>query len=120
MLLNGLELINHDSLRLYQFGPEFQVITEEMIPPLTLYFLENAAKPPYDVIMDLRHTTFFGSSFLEVLLKLWSRIKAQNGRLALAGLTPHCVDVLRVSHLDRLWTITDKLADAVALLKPPT
>jgi anti-anti-sigma factor len=65
----------------------------------------EAADPPV-VLLDLSHTTFFGSSFIEILFRLWNRLNSRpGGNFAICGLTTYCLEVLRITHLDTLWRL---------------
>jgi anti-anti-sigma factor len=85
------------------FQPDSARITEDCIPD-TLQFLLSAvqgARP--SILIDLEHVEFFGSSFIEVLFRVWNRIQHVHGRFALCSLTPNCAEVIEVTNLDRLW-----------------
>lgn len=76
----------------------------------------TAAVPP-KVAVDLSATDFFGSSFIEVLFRLWNRLQHKpGGKLVLVGLRPYCREVLEITHLDKLWAICETQADAVTAL----
>lgn len=66
------------------------------------------------VVVDLRHTTYFGSDFIAVLLKLWRRVRGRDGRFSLCHMSPTESEVLRVCELDKLWTICPTLEEALA------
>ena len=74
------------------------------------------ADPPL-VVIDMLHTEFFGSSFIEVLFRVWNRMNAiDGGDFAISGLSSYCKEVLQVTHLDELWKIYDSCDDAVKAL----
>jgi anti-anti-sigma factor len=60
------------------------------------------AEPPW-LVVDLSNVEFFGSSFIELLFRIWKRIQHRAGRFALCGLSPYCQEVLSVTNLDTLW-----------------
>jgi len=99
-------------------GPEFENLDETLLDQIRDQVLDAAknADPPL-VVIDLQHTKFFGSSFIEVLFRIWNRINAlPNGGFAIAGLTDYCREVLEITHLDKLWQMTATLDEGVALL----
>jgi anti-anti-sigma factor len=89
-------------------GPAFQIIDEHVLDSglgESMIEIADEANPPV-VVLDLSHTRFFGSSFIEVLFRLWTRLQARGGgTFAICGLTPHCLDVLKITHLDTLWRL---------------
>jgi anti-anti-sigma factor len=77
----------------------------------------RCADPPL-VILDLSHTKYFGSAFIEILFRAWNRLKGRDGgRFCISGLTPYCKEVIEVTHLNELWKIFDTLDQAIADLK---
>jgi anti-anti-sigma factor len=100
-------------------GSEFENLDEQILEAIRSVVLETAAEAdPPRVIVDMQYTRFFGSPFIEVLFRVWNRINSvPGGRFAISGLTPYCLEVLEVTHLDKLWEIHGSLDEAVAALK---
>lgn len=99
-------------------GPEYENLDEPLLERLRSFILDAAdrADPPR-VVLDLSHTKFFGSAFLEILVQAWNRLRDRpGGRLALSGLSPYCADVVRVTRLDRVWPMYASRAEAVEQL----
>src|SRR5579864_7030000 len=62
-------------------GPAFQIVDEQILDSGlggTLIEIAEEADPPL-VVLDLSHTQFFGSSFIEILFRLWTRLQARPG-----------------------------------------
>ncbi len=97
-------------------GPEFETLDEQRLDTIRQQLLDAAAAAnPARVVIDLQFTAFFGSSFIEVLFRIWNRINATpGGKFAIAGLSPYCEEVLEVTHLDRLWKLFPSVDEAVA------
>lgn len=97
-------------------GPGFESVDEHTLDGGlrdSLLDAADAAEPPR-VVLDLSHTTFFGSSFIEVLFRMWNRLQSRaGGAFALSGVTPYCEEVLHVAHLDTLWRVYPDRAAAV-------
>lgn len=56
------------------------------------------------LVLDMTDTRFFGSSFIESLIRVWNTIKSREGSsLSLCGLQPYCEEVLTVTHLNQIW-----------------
>ena len=106
-----IEVVN--GVKILRFGPEFQTICEDLILRLGPFLLRVGEEPPFVVILDLSHTTFFSSSFIECLFRLWNRVKKNSGRMCLAGLTPNCADIIHVTQLHRIWEIADSVEEAI-------
>ena len=100
-------------------GSEFENLDEQILESIRALVLDTAAAAdPPRVIIDMKYTRFFGSSFIEVLFRVWNRTNSvPGGRFAISGLSPYCLEVLEVTHLDKLWEIHGSLEEAVAALK---
>ena len=110
------EVVVDGSVTVIALGPAYKVVDEHVLDTglgESLIELADDAEPPL-VVLDLSNTQFFGSSFIEVLFRLWTRLQARGGgRFAICGLTPHCLDVLKITHLDTLWRLTATREEAV-------
>lgn len=104
-------------------GPEYENLDEHLLEDLNDSFTQAAANadPPL-VVLDLSHTKFFGSAFIEILFRAWNKVsKKPGGRFVLTGLTSYCLEVIQVTHLDKLWEIFPSREAAVqAVLEQKT
>jgi anti-sigma B factor antagonist len=101
-------------------GSKFENLDEQILEAIRSVVLETAAAadPPL-VVIDMQYTRFFGSSFIEVLFRIWNRVNSlPGGRFSISSLSPYCREVLEVTHLDKLWELHSSLDEAVAALKP--
>ena len=99
-------------------GAEYENLNEPVLAELEASLLETADSidPPL-LVLDLSHTRFFGSAFLEVLFRVWTRLKKRDGgRFALSGLTDYCAEVVETTHLDDVWPIAPDRQAAAQLL----
>lgn len=97
----------HQNVTVITLGPEFEYLDEHRLHDLQAIVIETAqsADPPR-VLIDLTHTKFFGSAFIEILFRAWNRLKArEGGHFGICGLTPYCAEVIETTHLDRLWPV---------------
>ena len=110
-----------DGVTVIGLGPEYENLDESLLDGLRANILEatDAADPPR-VVLDLSHTKFFGSAFIEIMFRAWNRVNARGGTFALSGLTPYCAEIIEVTHLDRLWKIFPDRDAAVAALNTPS
>lgn len=99
------------------FDARFESLDEFTLDQVRDLVLEaaKAATPP-KIVIDLSCTKFFGSSFIEVLFRIWNRVNGAGGKFALAGLTPYCHEVLQITHLDKLWPTLPNVDAAVAAI----
>ncbi|MEK6249369.1 MAG: STAS domain-containing protein [Planctomycetales bacterium] len=65
------------------------------------------------ILFDLEFAGFFGSIFLSLLLRCWKEIEQQGGTLAVCAANDHIQEVLRVSHLNKLWKLFDDRTSAL-------
>lgn len=99
-------------------GPEYENLDERLLEGIRTALLDiaQATNPPL-LVLDLSHTKFFGSAFIEILFRVANRIKNRGGKFALSGLTEYCAEVIHVTHLDSLWPVVSESSAAVAKLK---
>lgn len=118
MSSNSPVISTRDGVTVVSLGPEYENLDEAILDELRKSILAAAddADPPL-MVLDLSHTQFFGSSFLEVLLQACNRLTERDGgRFAISGLTKYCAEVISITHLDRVWEIYDDVDTAVGEL----
>jgi anti-anti-sigma factor len=59
----------------------------------------------HHVLVDFSPIEFFSSSLLEILRKIWLKIKDKGGQMALCCLSPTGQDIVHLSRFDTLWAI---------------
>lgn len=98
-------------------GPEYENLDEPQLERVRTTLLDAAEKadPPL-AVLDLSHTKFFGSAFIEILVEAWNRLEKRGGRFCLCGVTTYCAEVLRVTRLDQLWPMYSTRDEAVEAL----
>jgi anti-anti-sigma factor len=102
------QIARQQGVTVISLGPEYENLDEPVLEELRDSMLDAL------VVLDLSHTKFFGSAFIEVLFRTWNRLNSrEGGRFCLCGLTPYCAEVIEVTHLDRLWRITSTRDEAV-------
>ncbi len=115
MLTPQIEL--HDGVAVFQFGPGPHTIHEASMAELTDSMLAASDADPPNLVVDLSQVEFFGSSFIELLFRMWKRLNERSGRFALAGVSPYCEEVLTVTNLDKLWQTFETTEEAVAAVR---
>jgi anti-anti-sigma factor len=80
-------------------------------------FLDPSLK---HLIVDFAGTDFFGSSAVGLLLRLRRKVNNHGGRMALCRLSEHETEVLRITELDRLWTVYSSWEEALNAIQALT
>ncbi len=84
---------------------EAQILTSE---------IEQAAAPAnWRVAIDMSHVTFLASAGLGVLVSAHNAAKESKGKLAVYNIAPSLMDMLKLTHLDKLFTIKPDQASAL-------
>ncbi len=69
---------------------------------------------PAEVLVDLSQLSFFGSTFLAVLIEAWKRLQKRGGRLALCGASTVVQEILQAARLHTVWKVYPTQAEALA------
>ena len=70
-----------------------------------------------NVVMDFHKTDYCGSTALVFFVKLWMKVRRQNGRMAFCNVSDHEKDILQVTKLDHLWPICSLRSEALEAVK---
>ena len=76
-----------------------------------LLSLAKSADPPR-LLRDLSRPRFFGPGMLGIIFRGWNRVSTRGVRWPCAVLTASC-DVLKVTKVERLWTLYDTQDDGI-------
>jgi len=68
--------------------------------------MEIIADGNTNLVINLRQITFIDSSGLSVLISLFKHIKTLNGSLELCGLNEQPTELLEITQLDKIFTIS--------------
>ena len=104
-------------ITIVEFGDEFEHLGEDVMPAVAAEVDAAGQASVPKVLLDLSSVKFFGSSFIEVLYRLWKHMESRSGRFVICGLHPYCGEVLQVTNLDKLWTITPDRESGLAVLR---
>jgi len=111
-----LSVVKDGDVTIVVFGAGQRHLDEVGLEAIATQLIQIAdeAKPPR-VVLDMTMTEFFGSSFIEILFRVWKKLNTQpNAKFAISGLQEYCREVLEVTHLDKLWPLYATRADAIA------
>lgn len=75
--------------------------------------------PPAPLALELSKVKFIDSIAMGALVVLLRRVKGGGGRLALVGLSGHCLNVMEVTGLHKVFEMYDDVASALEAFKRP-
>jgi len=87
--------------------PEIALETQDLLD-----FLNHTASA--NLVIDLAHGDYLGTSMLGAMVKLWKRVSQRGGRLALCNVSDSVTQVLRVTKLQTVWPIYGNRDQALA------
>ena len=106
MSATPLRTERHGPTLVVHLGRAYNSLDEASLEGVENALLEAAGEAEtQNLVVDLSATEFFGSRFIESLFRAHNRIKRKGGRFVLSGLQPHPAEVIRISHLDRIWPL---------------
>jgi len=111
------QITNLDQATVVALGPDFKNITEDIVASASNVLMTAASNEQPNLVLDFSDVEFFGSSFIEVLFRVWKRLQQRGGGFALANVSIYCHEVLKTTHLDSLWPVCATVEDAVKRLK---
>lgn len=101
---DALTIERHGNLTLVAATPALEAIDaslEREVADLIMSSVREQDDPL--VLFDLTEVSYFGSMFLAVMLRCWKLTTARGGTMALAGVSQHARELLRVTALDMIW-----------------
>jgi anti-anti-sigma factor len=113
-----LSVLKEGDVTVVVFGPAQRHLDEVGLEVIGNQLIEIAqqASPPH-MVLDMAVTEFFGSSYIEILFRVWKKLNAQpNAKFGISGLQEYCREVLEITHLDKLWPLYATRAEAIAAM----
>ncbi len=112
-----IQITLENTVTVIELGPSYESLDATALEDFGSVLLTKAStvEPPY-LVLDLSHTRYIGSAFLELVVRAWKRLSERGGMLALCKLQPFCAEVLQIARLDRLWRHFPDRAQAVEWL----
>lgn len=68
------------------------------------------------VVLDLTHLSYFGSTMLEMMVVLWKRLSARQGRFAVCNVSEVGREILHIAKFDTIWRICSSRAEGVEVV----
>jgi anti-anti-sigma factor len=87
--------------------PEITLETHDLLDFLNQSISAN-------LVIDLAHGDYLGTSMLGAFVKLWKRVSQRGGRLALCNVSESVAQVLRTTKLQTVWPIYTSREQALA------
>jgi anti-anti-sigma regulatory factor len=73
--------------------------------------------PVAGVVVDFANADYFGSTMLESLRLLWTRLRGTGARLVLCSLSEVGLEILKVAHFDTVWPICATRDEAIEVAR---
>jgi anti-anti-sigma factor len=70
-----------------------------------------------NLVWDFYKTDYYGSTALAFFVKLWQRVRRQNGRMAFCNVSEHEKEILQITNLDKSWPICSSRAEALQAVR---
>jgi anti-anti-sigma factor len=70
-----------------------------------------------NVVLDFHKTDYYGSTALAFFLKLWTRVRRRNGRMAFCNVSAHEKEILQATRLDQVWPICSSRREALEAVR---
>ncbi|MBR9803400.1 MAG: STAS domain-containing protein [Rubinisphaera brasiliensis] len=104
------------SLVVVTFGSEYEAIDGTLVSQAEKNLLAAVDDDECrTLLIDMKNTRFFGSAFIESLIRVWNRMKVRDGSaLKICNLQPYCEEVLTITHLNQIWGIHSSRQEAIA------
>lgn len=107
----------HGDLAVIVPSPEVEHLPDSLIKPAADMLLAPLqSDPPNNLIVDLEGVRYFGSSFIQFLLRCHEVVKRRGSELVLAGVNERIRELLTMTQLDTIWALYDSRAEAMEAL----
>lgn len=73
-------------------------------------------EPANNVLLDLKHSDYFGSSAIGFFMKLWKRARTRKGHMAVCNTSMHAIELIRLIQADKLWHLCESQEQGLAWL----
>jgi len=109
-----IDIVQENDVSLVAFRPNEGALDDAAAEEIAGPLLQAAGAGPPRLVLDLGNVKFFGSSFIELMFRVWKRLKERGGAMVLCCLHPYCAEVLKVTKLDTLWPSCPTREEAAA------
>ena len=118
MAKSDIEVLKRDGVTIAMLGIEYDNLEPAALEAASEHLLELAQEidPPL-LVIDMSRTTFFGSSFLGTLFRVWRRLATRSGKMSSCCAKDVVGEVLSVTQVEKLWSVHADQASAIAAVK---
>jgi anti-anti-sigma factor len=110
-----VHITNQDDVAVFQLRGDYGSLDGKPINTIDAALSQHIdATDQPRVVLDLSQTRYFGVDFMDVIQQISSRVSEHRGRMALAGLTPFCAEVIECANLDQDLTRHNTCDEAIA------
>lgn len=96
---------------------KFEKLTEREGPIIVNEITADAPGCGWKIALDMADVTFMASAGIGAIVTLHKRCKANGGKLAVYGLSDDLLQLLKLTRLNKLFTIADDKDAAIKALK---
>jgi anti-anti-sigma factor len=94
------QLENVEGIHILSFSGPRTSIHGELMEELTSPLLDMTQEEAPRLLLDLAHVDFFNSGFIELLIRLWNRMKNKpDGQFAMCSVDHYCMDILEITNM---------------------
>lgn len=112
------QIKQQDGIIVAELDPSYDALSGSQLRELNDSLLAAVAQQPdARLLLDMHRTTYIGSGFLEVLVRVWKRLRETEGQMAICSANADCLEVFRVTNLEKLWGIYADRQEAEAALQ---
>jgi len=106
-----------ESVTIVELGSAYESLDDDALEEVGGLLLTKATtiEPPW-MVLDLSGTRYIGSTFIELMVRAWKRLRERGGSLTVCCLQPFCAEVLGTTRLDTLIGIFATRDEAVAAM----
>ncbi|GAB4142716.1 MAG: hypothetical protein Tsb009_13230 [Planctomycetaceae bacterium] len=105
---NSYRFETYDGFSIVCLLPELNDVPWAEIEKLGNTLIEQMEKQKASAfLIDLNALNYIGSAMVALVVRLWKSAKEQNGKIAVVNSNTMVLEVLKLSGLDKVWTIVD-------------
>jgi CheY-like chemotaxis protein/anti-anti-sigma regulatory factor len=97
--------------------PVGSLAEQEVMHEIDQILLSLEKTPSCKVLIDFGQTAYFGSSMLEALRIIWTKIEHCEGRMMLCNLSPVGKEIVQLAKFDQLWPVCETREEALGLMQ---
>ncbi|HET6423349.1 MAG TPA: response regulator [Planctomycetaceae bacterium] len=97
--------------------PVGSLAEQDVMRDLDQILIATENSPSCKVLIDFNQAAYFGSSLLEALRIIWTKIEHREGRMMLCNLAPVGKEIVQIAKFDQLWPVCETKAEALELME---